>query len=114
MSWNVIFISKGICFRVFSDDSNIDYLLSREQSLLLLASLLPERAAAESVWSYLKETSKHEFFQLLHQCLVIDEIGKYIFLYYCLVSILSFRIWKNKLIYLSIRDVLEVIKCLDK
>ncbi|KAJ0180591.1 hypothetical protein K1T71_003995 [Dendrolimus kikuchii] len=71
------------------DEDNTDCLLSKKQSLFLLAALLPERAAAESVWTYFREVSSDRIFRLLHRCLEIDETELQDAGLYCLTQLLQ-------------------------
>lgn len=53
---------------------------ARAQAMSLLASLLGEKAAVDTVWQQLKDTHATDFFHLLLQCLESDEIGNDILL----------------------------------
>ena len=49
--------------------------MARAQALSLLASVLEEKAATNTVWQQLKDSLAKDFFHLLLQCLESDEIG---------------------------------------
>ncbi|XP_075969669.1 rotatin-like [Anticarsia gemmatalis] len=69
------------------DDVERDCLESRAQGLSLLASLLGERAAIDSVWQLLRDIPATDFFHLLLQCLESDEDELQDAALYCLTQL---------------------------
>ncbi|KAM3963108.1 rotatin [Aphomia sociella] len=66
------------------DEFNTAMIQARSQSLLLLGSLLAERAASDTVWHELRDRQSIPFFSLLLQSLQSDEIEFQVAGLYCL------------------------------
>ncbi|XP_063892292.1 rotatin [Helicoverpa armigera] len=64
-----------------------DCLVARAQGMSLLASLLEEKAAMDTVWQFLKDMHSTDFFHLLLQCLESDEIELQDAALYCLTHL---------------------------
>ncbi|PZC84477.1 hypothetical protein B5X24_HaOG205051 [Helicoverpa armigera] len=64
-----------------------DCLVARAQGMSLLASLLEEKAAIDTVWQFLKDMHSTDFFHLLLQCLESDEIELQDAALYCLTHL---------------------------
>uniref|UniRef100_A0A2A4J742 Rotatin N-terminal domain-containing protein n=1 Tax=Heliothis virescens TaxID=7102 RepID=A0A2A4J742_HELVI len=72
----------------FGDGENEEScLVARAQGMSLLASLLEEKAAVDTVWQLLKDMHSTDFFHLLLQCLDSDEIELQDAGLYCLTQL---------------------------
>ncbi|KAG6442642.1 hypothetical protein O3G_MSEX002455 [Manduca sexta] len=80
--------SLVVTLKPFAEEQvNAESLQAYTQALLLLGSLLPESAAADSVWQQLKESSSPSLLHLLCQCLVTDENELQEAALYCLAQL---------------------------
>lgn len=62
---------------ILEDEEDPDTYTACAQTLLLIATLIENRSAAESIWEFLKEKTSTRLLHLILQCLESDENGKY-------------------------------------